>query len=102
MNAFFLLYALAISIELLLTLVMAIFIFLIVAPKGGSLHVPHEEPAARPLARTLPGALGDAFATVSEGRNDLATISNARSLLARYAREHEHQHGHAQRGTIQS
>jgi hypothetical protein len=101
-NAFFLLYALAISVELLLTLVMAIFIFLIVAPKGGNLHVADEEPAARPLARTVPGALGDAFATVSEGRNDLATITNARSLLARYAREHEPQHEHSQHGTIQS
>ncbi len=89
MGTFFLLYALTISIELLLSLVMAIFLYLIVAPRGDSSVRPvTESPVARrPLARTVEGALGEAFASVSEGREDLATITNARSLLARYARE---------------
>ena len=89
MSAFFLLYALTISIELILSLVMAIFLFLIMAPVGGRqrAHSPEAPPARRALARTVEGALGDAFASVSEGRDDLATITNARALLARYAAE---------------
>lgn len=88
MSAFFVLYALTISIELILSLVIAIFLFLILAPTG-SRHEPQltEPPASRPLARTVEGALGDAFATVSEGRDDLATLTNARTLLQLYQRE---------------
>jgi hypothetical protein len=100
MNAFFLLYALTISIELILTLVMSIFLYLIVVPRGGRLEPEPTEPVARPLARTVPGALGDAFATVSEGRNDLTTITNARSLLVRQLQEHER--SQAARGPIDS
>jgi hypothetical protein len=87
MNAFFLLYALTITLELVLSLVMAIFLYLILAPAGsrGARTAP-EPPRVRPLARTVEGALGDAFAAVSEGRDDLATIANARALLERYAR----------------
>lgn len=90
METFFVLYALTISIELLLSLVMAIFLHLIVAPRGGGIAIEPPAPAARrPLARTVEGALGEAFASVSEGRDDLATITNARSQLVRYAREHQ-------------
>jgi hypothetical protein len=90
MTAFFLLYAISITIELVLSLVMAVFLFLIVAPTGATTDQRVEPaPVQRPLARTVEGALGDAFATVSEGRDDLATITNARALLARYAREHQ-------------
>lgn len=89
MGTFFLLYALTISIELLLSLVMAIFLYLIVAPPGGNIAhpVPNPPVVRRPLARTVEGALGEAFTSVSERRDDVATITNARSLLARYARE---------------
>ena len=88
MGTFFLLYALTISLELILSLVMAVFLYLIVAPRGEGTITGTKEPAARrPLARTVDGALGEAFAAVSEGRDDLATITNARSLLVRYARE---------------
>lgn len=88
MGTFFLLYALTISLELILSLVMAIFLYLIVAPRGeGTITGTHVPAARRPLARTVDGALGEAFAAVSEGHDDLATITNARSLLARYARE---------------
>jgi hypothetical protein len=90
METFFLLYALTISIELILSLVMAIFLYLIVAPRGEVANADAQAPAARrPLARTVEGALGEAFATVSEGRDDLATITNARSMLVRYARERQ-------------
>lgn len=90
MSAFFLLYALTITLELILSLVMAVFLFLIVAPRGGVQLVENDAPpAARPMARTVEGALGDAFAAVSEGRDDPATITNALSLLARYAQERE-------------
>ena len=85
MSAFFLLYALTIAIELVLSLVMALFLFLIMAPVGG--RQPHHEPQApsRELARTVEGALGDAFACLAEGRDDLATLTNARALLVRHA-----------------
>lgn len=88
MSAFFVLYALTISIELVLSLVMAIFLFLILAPSGRR-HEPQqaEPPRQRPLARTVGGALGDAFATISEGRDDLSTLTNARTLLRQYQRE---------------
>lgn len=88
MGAFFVLYALTISIELILSIVIAIFLYLILAPAGGRLQTrPDEPPKTRPLARTVEGALGDAFAAVSEGRDDLATLANARSLLQRHARQ---------------
>jgi hypothetical protein len=88
-SAFLLLYALTISIELILSLVMAVFLFLVVAPVGGRQPEPAGAPPARPLARTVEGALGDAFATVSEGRDDVAALTNARSLLTRYRAERE-------------
>jgi hypothetical protein len=84
MNTFFLLYALTITLELILSLVMAVFLFLIVAPRGRTDQPLGPPPAPRPLARTVEGALGDAFAAVSEGRDDPATITNALSLLARW------------------
>jgi hypothetical protein len=88
MASFFLLYALTISIELILSLVMAIFLYLILAPTGNRQERQPEAPARpRPLARTVDGALGDAFATVAEGRDDLATLTNARTLLQQYQRE---------------
>lgn len=88
MSAFFLLYALTISLELILSLVMAVFLYMILAPTGSAVTTQPNEPArTRPLARTVEGALGDAFVTVSEGRDDLATLTNARTLLRQYARE---------------
>ena len=88
MSAFFVLYALTISIELILSLVMAIFLHLILAPVGSRPeHRPPERSRNRPLARTVEGALGDAFATISEGRDDLATLTNARALLQQHQRE---------------
>jgi hypothetical protein len=81
-NAFFLLYALTISLELVLSLVMALFIFLIVAPRGALAHVPETAPARRPLASSATGALADAFVTISNGRDDIATLVHAQQLLA--------------------
>ena len=53
MEAFFVLYALTISIELVLSLVMAIFLFLILAPTGSRNERQPETPQhPRPLART--------------------------------------------------
>jgi hypothetical protein len=96
MSAFFVLYALTISIELILSLVMAIFLFLILAPPGGrQAEQPPAPPRQRPLARSVDGALGDAFATVSEGRDDLATLTNARTLLQQYQRERHDAARHA-------
>jgi hypothetical protein len=96
MGAFFVLYALTISIELILSLVMAIFLFLILAPTGShQTEQPPEPRRERPLARTVEGALGDAFATVSEGRDDLATLTNARMLLQQYQRERHDADRHA-------
>lgn len=88
MSAFFVLYALTISIELILSLVMAIFLYLILAPTGRRPETAYQEPPrTRPRARTAEGALGDAFATVSEGRDDLPTLTNARTLLQQYQRD---------------
>jgi hypothetical protein len=88
MGSFFLLYALTISIELILSLVMAIFLYLILAPTGSRQERQPDAPISqRPLARSVDGALGDAFATVAEGRDDLATLTNARMLLQQYQRE---------------
>jgi hypothetical protein len=90
MDAFFLLYALTISLELILSIVMAAFLYLIVAPSGaarGQAAPTEERHSPRPLARTVDGALGDAFASVSEGRDELAVITNARALLVRYREE---------------
>jgi hypothetical protein len=83
MNAFFLLYALTITLELVLSLVMALFIFLIVAPPGASARVVEAAPTRPAPAHTAFGALQAAFATISEGRDDLATIVHARALLER-------------------
>jgi hypothetical protein len=82
-NAFFLLYALTISLELVLSLVMALFIFLIVAPRGASPRVPEAPSPRRQLAGATHGALLDAFATISSGRDDFATLMHARQLLER-------------------
>jgi hypothetical protein len=88
-NAFLLLYAMAISIELVLSMLMALFLYLIVGQRTPAAQLTPDHPCtSRPLARTIDVALRDAFVTVSEGRDDLATITNARSLLSRYAREH--------------
>ena len=66
MTAFFVLYAITITIELILSLVMAIFLFLIMSPTGRTLDGPQElPPADRPLARTADRALHDAFATTT-------------------------------------
>ena len=86
MEAFFVLYALTISLELILSLVMAIFLYLILAPRGSRREI-DQPPAHRPLARTAEGALGDAFAVVAEGRDDLATLTNACTLLQQYAND---------------
>lgn len=88
MSAFFVLYALTISIELILSLVMAVFLYLILAPTG-SRHTTQPAGQSRPRlpARTAASALGDAFATVAEGRDDLTTLTNARTLLQQYQRE---------------
>jgi hypothetical protein len=88
MNAFLLLYALAISLELVLSLLMAVFLFLIAAPVRPA-HIEQSRPGAparRPLARTARGALVDAFAVVSEQRDDLPAIINARAVLVAYRR----------------
>jgi hypothetical protein len=82
-NAFFLLYALTISLELVLSLVMALFIFLIVAPRGAPAHALDATPARRQLAGATHGALLDAFATISNGHDDVATLMHARRLLER-------------------
>ena len=89
MNAFLLLYAMALSIELILSMLMALFLFLLVAPRGRKHADAATGPTAipAPLARAVDAALADACATISEGRDDLATITNARSLLSRYVRE---------------
>jgi hypothetical protein len=88
-SAFLLLYALTISIELILSLVMAVFLFLVVAPVGGRQPEPAGAPLPRQLARTVEGALGEAFAAVSEGQDDVAVFTNARSLLTRYRAERQ-------------
>lgn len=87
MEAFFVLYALTISLELILSLVMAIFLYLIMAPAGAVSEPDINSRPSRPLARSAEGALSDAFASVSEGRDDLATITNARAQLVRYRDE---------------
>jgi hypothetical protein len=88
-NSFFLLYALTISIELVLSLVMAIFTFLILSPASSDpdLLLEKSEAEARVRSITLEAALRDAFLAISSGRDDLAAIADARSLLARYQRE---------------
>lgn len=86
MSAFFLLYVLTISVELVLSLVMLIFLYLIVAPVGSP---PREQAAATSAtapATTVEQALADAFATVSQGRDDLVAIATARAMLVRFAR----------------
>jgi len=89
MNAFFVLYAITISIELLLSLITAVFLYLILAPGGRTDDQQRDTPIPRrELARTVQGALGDAFASVSRGDDDLHTIVNARSLLVRYVRDY--------------
>lgn len=90
MTAFLMLYLITISIELVLSLVMALFLFLIVAPAGAARQSPAEPLAGqerRSPARTVDGALADAFAAVAQGRDDLHAITHARAMLARYARD---------------
>ncbi len=86
MNAFFLLYALTISVELVLSLVMLIFLYLIVAPAGSPARDETAAAPAAPPAETVERALADAFATVSQGRDDLVAIATARAMLVRFAR----------------
>jgi hypothetical protein len=85
MNDFFLLYALTITLELVLSLVMALFIFLIIAPPGAAARTAEPAPTRPAPAHTAIGALQAAFATISEGRDDLATIMHAQALLERQA-----------------
>lgn len=86
MSSFFMLYALTISVELVLSLVMLIFLYLIVAPVGSPVRDEAAPMAAVPPAETVEQALADAFATVSQGRDDLVAITTARAMLVRFAR----------------
>lgn len=85
MSAFFLLYALTITVELVLSIVMLVFLYLIVAPVGSVTS--EERPPARSLVppTTVEQALADAFATVSQGRDDLVAIATARAMLVHFA-----------------
>ncbi|MCO5178204.1 MAG: hypothetical protein M9890_14710 [Thermomicrobiales bacterium] len=90
MNAFFLLYALTISVELVLTIVMLVFLYLIVAPVGGASaepDVPTQTTTAP--AESVEQALAQAFATVSQQRDDLLAITTARAMLVRFAQADE-------------
>ncbi len=89
MSAFFMLYALTISVELVLSLVMLIFLYLIVAPVGSPARDEASTLPAAPPAATVEQALADAFATVSQGRDDLVAIATARAMLVRFARSAE-------------
>jgi len=86
MSSFFLLYALSISVEFVLTLMMMMFLFLIAVPVGRSRHEETIRLAPTPPATTVEQALADAFATVSQGRDDLVAITTARAMLVRFAR----------------
>lgn len=90
MNAFFLLYALTISVELVLTIVMLVFLYLIVAPVGGPTHEPDvpPQPTSAP-ATTVEQALAKAFTTVSQQHDDLVAITTARAMLVRFAQTNE-------------
>lgn len=93
MNAFFLLYALAISVEFVLSLVMLMFLYLIVAPVGRQAHDDAYVTTASPPAATVEQALADAFATVSQGRDDLVAIATARAMLIRFAQSSDGPNG---------
>lgn len=90
MNAFFVLDAITVAVELLLSLITAVFLYLILAPGGRTDDQQHEPLSPRrETARTVDAALVDAFASISQGRDDLATIVSTRALLAQFTREHE-------------
>ena len=90
MNALLLLYALTLSLELLLSLLMAIFLYLIIAPRS-----PREPPAppaesvAAPTARSAASTVTDptvlaiqrALETIARSENDLQTLVQTRRVL---------------------
>lgn len=92
MSAFYMLYALTISVEFVLTLVMLLFLYLIVVPVGGRVREEAEPRPTTPPAATVEQALADAFASVSQGRDDLVAITTARAMLVRFARSAEINH----------
>lgn len=87
MSGLLLIYAVVISIELILSIGLLVTLYMIVAPVGSPAD---EHPVVEPLprrdmARSPSGALREAFETVARGEDDLARLMHARSMLARYA-----------------
>lgn len=91
MSTLLLIYAVVITLELILSLVMAVILFLIIAPPGASGRPTERTPETggqRQLSPTVNGALRDAFSSLSRGDNDMSTIVHARHMLAQYAEHH--------------
>lgn len=92
MSTLLLIYAVVITLELILSLVMAVILFLIIAPPGASRHPTERTPETgsqrQQLSPTVNGAVRDAFSSLSRGDNDMSTIVHARHMLAQYAEHH--------------
>lgn len=87
MNGLLLIYAVVISIELILSIGLLVTLYMIIAPVGSrdDEHAVVEPSPRRDLSRSPSGALREAFETVAQGEDDLARLMHARSMLARYA-----------------
>lgn len=79
-------YVLTITIELILSIVLGVILFAILAPLGASnVDEDRHAPAVdRDLSPDVRVALRDAFDSLSRGDGDLAPLVHARHLLVKY------------------
>ena len=84
MDTLILIYFVALSMELVLSIGMLTLLWLIIAPRGERQAPTVELPAVRPrqLEQSPAAALFAAFRSISQGSDDLAVLVHARHLLA--------------------
>jgi hypothetical protein len=84
MDTLILIYFVALSMELVLSIGMLVLLWLIIAPRGARPATSETSQTAPPrsLPHTPASALNAAFQSVSRGSDELAVLMHARQLLA--------------------
>jgi len=87
MDTLLLIYFIALSMELVLSVGMLILLWLIIAPRGAARPTDTASSTSMPQPEPLPhapaAALNAAFRSISRDDNELAVLVNTRDVLAR-------------------